>query len=66
MNNMTQQPSMPWWRVRVMWLVVGGPLAVVVAGIVTAVIAVHGADPVVRTDQAQPPALKARNHAAER
>jgi uncharacterized protein len=29
-----------------MWLVVGGPVVVVVAGIATAVIAVNGADPV--------------------
>ncbi|MDG5977270.1 hypothetical protein H010_18565 [Hydrogenophaga taeniospiralis CCUG 15921] len=29
-----------------MWLVVGGPLLVVIASIVTAVIAVKGADPV--------------------
>lgn len=36
----------PWWRVGPMWLVVGGPLLVVVAAIATAVIAVHGADPV--------------------
>lgn len=34
-----------WWRVPHMWLVVGGPLVVVVAAIVTAVIAVEGADP---------------------
>lgn len=37
----------PWWHVGPMWLVVGGPLAVVVAAIATAVIAVHGADPVI-------------------
>ena len=35
-----------WWRVPQMWLVVGGPLAVVVASLVTAWIAVHNADPV--------------------
>lgn len=39
------QPT-PWWRVPHMWLVVGGPLVVVVAAIITAVIAVEGADPV--------------------
>jgi hypothetical protein len=53
----------PWWRVRMMWLVVGGPLLVVVAGLVTAVLAVRGADPVVYRAAAVP-ALKARNHAA--
>lgn len=36
----------PWWRVGPMWLVVGGPLVVVLAAIGTAVIAVRGADPV--------------------
>jgi len=35
-----------WWRVPDMWLVVGGPLVVVVAATVTAVIAIRGADPV--------------------
>ena len=60
----------PWWRTGVMWLVVGGPLTVVVAGIVTAVIAVKGADIVITEGSAESrsgadaPALKARNHAA--
>lgn len=35
-----------WWRVPEMWLVVGGPLAVVVAGIATAIIAISNPDPV--------------------
>lgn len=35
-----------WWRVPDMWLVVGGPLVVVVASLVTATIAVNYADPV--------------------
>lgn len=41
-----KSPPVSWWRVPHMWLVVGGPLAVVVAGIITAVIAIKGADPV--------------------
>ena len=36
----------PWWRYGIVWLVIGGPAAVVVAGIVTTLIAYHGADPV--------------------
>jgi hypothetical protein len=36
----------PWYRFGIVWLVVGGPSLVVVAGIVTAVIAYRGADPV--------------------
>lgn len=50
------------------WLVIGGPAVVVVAGVVTAVIAVRGADPVISTEassrfEAQP-AVQGRNHAA--
>lgn len=40
----------PWWKVPHMWMVVGGPLVVVVAAIVTAVIAIKGADPVLNKD----------------
>lgn len=61
------QAGAPWWRHPMMWLVVGGPATVVVAGIVTAVIAVRGADPVLdtRVDRApERPALEGRNHAA--
>lgn len=58
----------PWWRVGMVWLVVGGPLAVVVAGVVTAVIAVRGADPVLTAEErgsfAERPAVQGRNHAA--
>jgi len=39
-------PPEPWWRVKAMWLVVGGPAAVVLACIATGVIAVKNADPV--------------------
>ena len=63
------QPSLPWWRVSIVWLVIGGPAAVVVAGIVTTVIAVRGQDvplrklPVAQAE-AHTPATQARNHAA--
>ncbi len=55
MNTATassEHPSQPiaWWRVPHMWLVVGGPLVVVVAAIATAVIAVRGADPVLNKE----------------
>jgi hypothetical protein len=57
-----------WWREPMLWIVIGGPLGVVVAATVTAVIAWRGADPVVAEPAAAPPmlqpALKARNHAA--
>jgi hypothetical protein len=70
------QEGASWWRVPMVWLVIGGPLAVVVASLVTAVIAVRGADPVLgpgerggvsersSTPDAMTPALQARNHAA--
>lgn len=56
----------PWWRVGMMWLVIGGPLAVVVAGVATVVIAVRGADPVLTPSErggfAERPAIAGRNH----
>lgn len=39
-------PAEPWWRVKAMWLVVGGPLLVVLASLITVVIAVRHPDPV--------------------
>lgn len=42
----TRTRPVAWWRVPEMWLVVGGPLTVVVAGIATAVIAISNPDPV--------------------
>lgn len=63
-------PSVPaaWWRVGMMWLVLGGPLAVVIASITTAVIAVRGADTVLPRDDStrfsERPAIQGRNHAA--
>jgi hypothetical protein len=51
-----------------MWMVIGGPLVVVMAGVATLVIAARGADrPLLqKTTQAQAhsPAVQARNHAA--
>jgi hypothetical protein len=49
MHPSTSPPSVSavaWWRVPHMWMVVGGPLAVVVASLITAFIAVRHADPV--------------------
>ncbi|MFT4265697.1 MAG: FixH family protein [Xenophilus sp.] len=67
----------PWWRHPIMWMVVGGPAIVVVAGLATAWIAVRSADPVVDVDyyrhgieinrtlgaKAMLPAQVGRNHA---
>jgi uncharacterized protein len=80
-----QQPSShptstAWWRYPHVWLLIAGPATVVVAGFVTAYIAVRHADPVVATDyyrrgieinktlaagdKARLPAMQGRNHAA--
>ena len=80
---MKQQPSgttQPWWKHGYVWMILGGPALVVVAGIPTVVIAVRTPDPVVAADyyrrgielnktlRAQDksvlPALQGRNHAA--
>ena len=61
-------PPPPWWQVGMVWLVLGGPATVVVAGIVTAVIAVRGAEPVLTSQESTKfsdrPAVQGRNHAA--
>jgi len=78
MNTQERQDGgSPWWRHPIMWMVVGGPAAVVVAGFATAWIAVRSPDPVVDTDyyrhgieinrtldaKAMLPAQAGRNHA---
>lgn len=61
----------PWWKFPIVWLVVGGPLLVVVAALITVVIAVRHVDPVLDTSAAkasspgEAPALQGRNRAAE-
>ncbi len=64
--------ALPWWRVRMVWLAISGPLAVVIASGVTLGLAIKGSDPVVQEHTAQSggqdaatmPAIQARNHAA--
>ena len=72
----TPAASEPWWRFGIVWLVIGGPAAIVVAGIAMVAIAYQGADPPVpvavsaavpqlrATATPTAPALQARNHAA--
>jgi hypothetical protein len=64
----TQSDHQPWWRERFMWMVVGGPLAVVVAGFVTLALAILNPDPIITTTakpgQPDAPAMQARNHSA--
>lgn len=73
-----QEPSppanLPWWRFPIVWLVIGGPATVVVAGLVTFWIAARDPDPIVGdtarssasapVSSSQMPAQQARNHAA--
>lgn len=69
----------PWWQHGHVWLLISGPALVVVAGLVTAVIAIRGADTVIGSESPQQtaritqqaanerallPAAQARNHAA--
>ena len=72
-------PAKTWWHDGHVWLMLAGPAVVVVAGVVTTVIAARGADPLVAKDyyrrgvqineqlareRALMPAHQARNHAA--
>lgn len=71
--------SQTWWKNGYVWMVLGGPLAVVVASIATFFIAAHNPDPVIDTnvkaaemvkngvtpsEDAMVPALIGRNNAA--
>ncbi len=79
MNDLPQATPPPWWKHGLVWLVIAGPVAVIVAGLVTVWIAVRTPDPVVAEDyyrrgveinktlardKALMPALQGRNHAA--
>ncbi len=58
----------PWWRLPIVWLVIGGPAAVVLASFATLALAVLNPDPVLDAPKAATasdlPAVQARNHAA--
>ncbi|NOT16364.1 MAG: nitrogen fixation protein FixH [Methylotenera sp.] len=70
----------PWWYFGHMWLVVGGPLVVVIASFITLYFAIKVPDPVIDTDyyrkgleinktldakrDGMVPAMLGRNHAA--
>jgi uncharacterized protein len=67
--------ALPWWRYKMVWLVISGPAAVVVAGVATMVLALTHIDPVLdepaspaarvaAAKTAAAPAQQARNHAA--
>lgn len=76
-SSVPSTPAMdpsPAWRNPYVWLVVGGPLAVVLASVVTVWLAVSIPDPPITTSASNPgaavksdpmlPALQGRNHAA--
>jgi hypothetical protein len=66
----------PWWSFGHLWLVIAGPLVVVVASFITFYLAANGQDPVLSKSTAEvradapdtlttlAPAVQARNHAA--
>ena len=71
MKTHDEAPSLAWWRYGHVWLVVLGPVVVVVASLVTGALAWQGADVVIDhpsqvrgTTRALVPAHQARNHAA--
>jgi uncharacterized protein len=57
-----------WYQLPIVWMVIGGPAAVVVAGFATLAIAIANPDPVlqqpVASSKAEMPAVQGRNHAA--
>lgn len=71
----TTSPNPRWWQVKMVWLVIGGPLVVVVASFITLAIALEGRDDILTGGAAKAgsqrapiaadmPAVQARNHAA--
>lgn len=73
-QQVPQSPARPWWRFGHVWMLIAGPLVVVIAGFFTFYLAVSRPDPVLPTpneaqssvggDISQAPAVQARNHAA--
>ena len=53
-----------WWRHGMVWLVIAGPVAVMLAGVATAVLAWRGADGEVAAPAAARPALEVSRHLA--
>lgn len=71
-----EQAGSPWWKHGYVWLVIAGPVVVVLAALVTLWLAAGSPDPVLATDhdrravrqeaaqRALMPAVQGRNHAA--
>ena len=79
MNASTENPSAAWWRFGHVWLVIAGPLLVVVASFASAFVAFQGDDTALiddpaairaahdmqlKKDRSMVPAIQARNHAS--
>ncbi|PUE35956.1 nitrogen fixation protein FixH [Limnohabitans sp. Jir72] len=70
----SQMTGRQWWSYGHVWMVIAGPLLVVIASFVTFYLAANGQDPVLTHSQASEsesgagnalaPAIQARNHAA--
>jgi hypothetical protein len=62
------EPTVAWWRLPIVWMVIAGPAIVVVAGFATLGLAIANPDPVISspaaTSKADLPAVQGRNHAA--
>lgn len=79
-STATSPESQPWWKYGHVWLIIAGPVIVVIAGFVTLWLALARPDPVLEEDYYQrgldinktlkgsetsmTPATKGRNHAA--
>lgn len=63
-----EPPVVAWWRLPIVWMVIGGPAVVVVASFITLTLAILNPDPVLSTSGAksksEQPAVQGRNHAA--
>jgi hypothetical protein len=65
---MSEEASPPCYKLPIVWMVIGGPAAVVVAGFATLAIAIANPDPLTNLptvkSNAELPAVQGRNHAA--
>ncbi|MEY4975426.1 MAG: hypothetical protein RIQ97_621 [Pseudomonadota bacterium] len=72
MTNAPISNPRPWWRFGMVWMVIAGPLLVVIASVYTFMVAARNIDPVLLKDEAvrtspdisQAPAVEGRNHSA--
>jgi uncharacterized protein len=67
-RSTSTEATVAWYRLPIVWMVIGGPAAVVVAGFATLALAIANPDPVISVpaagSKADLPAVQGRNHAA--